>query len=260
MNRADATLEELLALRARVAALEDELRDRDAFIIAAAHELRNPISPLMLHVQRLAGIARKAQDGTVPASWLTDQLDVLTGRLTRFLSALNRILDLSSIQSGRIHLVVEQVDLAEVTRDVASGFERELSASGSELTLESDVVTTGLWDRMRLEQVVSNLISNAIRYGNSQPIRVTVRNLGATAELLVADRGLGVAEADQERIFERFERAHRQYRSGFGVGLWMVRQLCEAMNGSVTIESRAGEGSTFRVTLPTNRDGSGDDR
>jgi signal transduction histidine kinase len=261
---ADASALVLAELRGRIAVLEDELRARDAFIIAAAHELRNPISPLMLHVQRLTTVARKAEarpEGGVPAPWLSNQLDMFGKRLTRFLSALNRILDVSSIQSGRIQLVTEDVDLAELVRDVSGGFERELVAAGSTLTLEVEASLPGRWDRMRLEQVVSNLLSNAIRYGDSKPILVAARaQPDGFVELTVKDQGVGIAEADQARIFQRFERAHLQYRSGFGVGLWMVQQLCEAMGGSVRVESSPGEGAAFRVVLPTNLDGSGNDR
>lgn len=250
---------ELPALHARIRELEEELRARDEFIIAAAHELRNPISPLTLHLNRLSAAARRAGGGGVPAEWLTDQLDAMGRRLTRFLSALNRILDVSSINAGRIQLVEEPLDLAEVVSEVVGGFERELLAARSELTLELAGPLRGNWDRMRLEQIVSNLVSNAIRYGEGQPIVVSLRARDRAAELAVTDRGVGIAEADQARIFERFERAHSQFRSGFGVGLWMVQQLCEAMGGSVALKSAPGEGSTFSVTLPANRDGSGND-
>ena len=261
---------EIWELHARIQELESELRARDEFIIAAAHELRNPISPLMLHVHRLESASRKATDGTVQAEWLSGQLEVLGRRLTRFLSALNRILDVSSINSGRIQLIEEPVDLAEVVADVVAGFERELAAARSTLTLEISGPVHGTWDRMRLEQIVSNLVSNAIRYGDGQPIAVSLRELPAcalgpagalvpAAELVVADQGIGIPASDQARIFQRFERAHSKFRGGFGVGLWMVQQLCEAMGGSVALKSASGGGSAFSVILPTNRDGSGDD-
>jgi signal transduction histidine kinase len=256
----DDPAQELPELRARIEQLEEELRARDEFIMAAAHELRNPISPLTLHVGRLAVAARTAAGGTVQAAWLTDQLDALGRRLTRFVSALNRILDLSSINSGRIQLLEEQVDLSAVVAEVVAGFGRELVASQSELALELSGPVCGTWDRLRLEQIVSNLVSNAIRYGDGQPIAVSLRTRERVAELVVSDLGLGIAERDQTRIFERFSRVQGQSRSGFGVGLWLVRQLCAAMGGSVDVESVAGEGATFRVVLPTNRDGSGDDR
>ncbi|MEY4510659.1 MAG: Oxygen sensor histidine kinase NreB [Pseudomonadota bacterium] len=261
MHRHDDPAGELSELRARLLHLEAELRIRDEFIIAAAHELRNPISPLVLQVHRLRTAAGGASDGAVSASWLHDQCELLAKRLGRFTSALNRILDVSRLHSGRIDLVFEDgVDLSEVVREVVAGFERELAASRSELTLEVPAQVRGSWDRMRLEQIVSNLVSNAIRYGNSSPIRVSLTHTSDTAQLLVNDLGVGIAEADQERIFERFERGPTRNRAGFGVGLWIVRQLCEAMGGTVSVESSPGEGSQFCVELPLKRLGSDDDR
>lgn len=243
---------ELEALRARVQELEAELRVRDEFIVAAAHELRNPISPLVLHAQRLANASRAAGDGQLSARWLDDQLIVFQRRLTRFLSALHRILDISRIHTGQIDLVAETLDLSEVVREVVGGFERELAAARSELTLDLESVV-GSFDRVRVEQVVSNLLSNAIRYGNGGPIEISLRSGGDLAELTVADHGIGIAEADQQRVFERFQRADSRNRAGFGVGLWVVRELSEAMGGSVRLRSRTGEGASFLVMLPTNR-------
>lgn len=248
---------ELEALRARVRELEAELQVRDEFIVAAAHELRNPISPLVLHAHRLASASKAAADGTLSAKWLDDQMVVFQRRLTRFLSALHRILDISRIHQGQIDLVLETLDLSEPVRDVLAGFERELAAARSEVTLTLDSVV-GSFDRVRIEQIVSNLVSNAIRYGNSGPIEISLRQNSDQAELTVADQGIGIAEADQERIFERFQRADSGNRAGFGVGLWVVRELSEAMGGSVGVRSRTGEGSSFLVLLPTNR--STDDR
>ena len=252
--------EEVLELRRRIAELEEELRQRDAFIVSAAHELRNPISPLSLHLQRLLSMSRGATDDHISARWLAQQLETFSKRLVRFMSALNRILDVSKMRGGSIDLVRERVDLVEVAREVIASYERELAASRSELSFSGDGPVVGHWDRMRLEQVVSNLVSNAIRYGESGPILVSVRNYPEVAELEVTDHGVGIRDEDQARIFERFERADTRHRGGFGVGLWIVRQLCLAMGGDVRVRSRAGEGSTFTVTLPREAGGSGDDR
>ncbi|MET0283696.1 MAG: HAMP domain-containing sensor histidine kinase [Polyangiales bacterium] len=248
---------ELSALRKRIDELEAELKIRDEFIVAAAHELRNPISPLVLHAQRIATHASKAGDGTVSAKWLDDQMTMFQRRLSRFLSALHRILDISRLHTGNIELVPEQVDLSELVREVVGGFERELAAAGSELTLELESTLTGTLDRVRVEQIVSNLVSNAIRYGNSKPITVGLRRVdephqGVFAELTVVDQGIGIHEGDHERIFQRFQQGSSANRAGFGVGLWVVRELCEVMGGSVRLRSSAGEGASFLVRLPAN--------
>ena len=261
MKRQDDLPGELLELRARVSELESELKIRDEFIIAAAHELRNPVSPLVLHVQRLSNAARNASQGTVAGPWLVDQCELLSRRLSRFISALNRILDVSRIHTGQIDLVIEEgVDLSELTREVAAGFERELLASGSTLTFELQAGVRGSWDRMRLEQIVSNLLSNAVRYGNSNPICIELASTPEGARLVVRDQGVGISESDQARIFGRFERARTGNRAGFGVGLWIVKQLCEAMGGTVSVQSSLGEGAKFCVLLPMNRHWSDDDR
>jgi signal transduction histidine kinase len=263
VNQEKPAVEEVLALRQRVEQLEEELRVRDAFIVSAAHELRNPISPLSLHAQRMLNVARAARatpDDHVSAAWLTQQLETFSNRLVRFMSALNRILDVSKMRGGGIELAREPLDLLELTRDVIGGFERELAAARSPLTLIESGQVTGQWDRMRLEQIVSNLVSNAIRYGQSGPIEVSVRAEAEDVVLVVSDRGIGIRAEDQARIFERFERAETGNRAGFGVGLWIVRQLCLAMGGDVRVESRAGEGSSFTVTLPRGSERSGDDR
>lgn len=248
---------ELSALRTRIEELEAELKVRDEFIIAAAHELRNPISPLVLHAQRIASTAGKAADGTVSAKWLDDQMAAFQRRLGRFLSALHRILDISRLHSGTIDLVPELVDLSEIVRDVAGGFERELAASRSELTLSIEPSLLGMFDRVRVEQIISNLVSNAIRYGNSEPIEIALHRVEGPddtpfASLAVVDHGIGIDESEHERIFERFQRGPTANRGGFGVGLWIVRELSEAMGGTVRVRSRAGAGATFLVMLPTN--------
>jgi signal transduction histidine kinase len=245
--------EELAQLRKRVLALESELRARDEFIVAAAHELRNPVSPLVMHVHRLLTVARANAQGSVSPAWLAEQLELFSRRLTRFMAALNRLLDVSRIQSGHVELLDEPVDLVEVAREVMVNFERELAASKCALNFEAPPALIGCWDRLRLEQIINNLVSNAIRYGDSSPITVSIEAHGEAAILRVADRGIGISAEDQARIFARFERAHTENRAGFGVGLWVVDQLCTAMGGSVIVQSRPGAGSVFTVTLPTTR-------
>jgi len=241
--------DELASLRRRIADLEHELAARDEFIAAVGHELRNPIAPVCLHLTHLANMAKRQTDGMVSTSWLLPQLDKFSQRLERFVTALDRLLDVSHMRAGRLDLQLESVDLVEVVRDIIPRFERELLAAGSALTFDAPAPVNGIWDRLRLEQIVSNLLSNAIRYGNSGPIRISVFAEAAQAVLSVADRGPGIPEPDRERIFDRFERAGAHTRGGFGVGLWIVDRLSRAMGGSVTLQSHLGEGSTFIVRL-----------
>lgn len=241
-------------LRKRIAELEAELVARDQFIAAIGHELRNPVSPVFLHLERLANAARQAKEGGVPASWLLPQLDAFSHRLQKFILVLDRILDVSRMRAGRVDLTFDEVDLSEVVRDIAASFERELAASRCSLSLSIAQPAVGTWDKLRLEQITYNLLSNAIRYGDSHPIEVSTSIDGEQARLTVRDHGVGIADEDQQRIFQRFESAEGgPKRQGFGVGLWIVKQLAQSMGGTVDLSSRLSEGTTLTVTLPRRR-------
>jgi signal transduction histidine kinase len=117
--------------------------------------------------------------------------------------------------------------------------------------LLADVAAAGHWDRLRLEQVISNLLSNAAKYGAGHPVEVAVEADGERARLREKDGGIGIAPEDQARIFERFERASGVgHIHGLGLGLWITRQIVEAHGGSIRVESAVGQGSTFVVELP----------
>ena len=238
-------------LRQRVAELEESLRARDEFIATIGHELKNPVTPVLLQMRQLHSSVTAAGSGQVPAEVLVPRMDSMLARLRGFLCTLNRILDVSSINSGRIALQFEQVDLVEVVRGVAADMERETAASQSLLTVHARERVMGRWDRLRLEQICSNLLSNAVRYGLGNPIDITVTTQGATAVLEIRDRGLGIPADELEIIFERFERGSRSRQTGgFGVGLWVVKKLCRALGGDVEVQSKPGQGSTFTITLP----------
>jgi signal transduction histidine kinase len=150
---------------------------------------------------------------------------------------------------GRIELKRTRVDLAELTRDLLARNADELAAGGVEVTLEEEPAT-GEWDVARLEQVVGNLLSNALKYGNRKPVHLRVRREGAFATLAVTDTGPGIPASEHRRIFERFERAHSGGLSGMGLGLWIVREIVDAHGGSIELVSVPNQGSTFTVRLP----------
>jgi signal transduction histidine kinase len=258
MARAEAALataasteRKLGVLEQRIQELEQALVAHDEFLSTLGHELRNPLSPIFMQAQYLLDTARHVESRTLPTDWLIPRLEVFCRRLRRFLEMLNRIMDVSRISAGRLTLEHEEVDLGELVREVSASFERELSAARSELVLDVPQAVTGTWDRLRLEQIFTNLLSNAIRYGASKPIEISISADGSEARLSVKDHGIGIAEADQGRIFQRFERVGKARTSGgFGIGLWTVRQSCLAMGGSVHVKSQLGSGAEFIVTLP----------
>jgi signal transduction histidine kinase len=143
------------------------------------------------------------------------------------------------------------VDLAEVVRDVAAQFEAQAAKVGCALTVEPGGSAQGHWDRGRLEQVVANLLSNALKYGPGNPVYLRVDEHGGFARLTVRDEGIGIAPEALKRIWGKFERAvsDRHY-GGLGLGLYITRQVVEAMSGRISVHSEPGQGATFVVELP----------
>jgi signal transduction histidine kinase len=244
-------------LSGRTAELQRAVAARDEFIATVAHELRNPIAPLVfqirLSIDKTEKIERSGE--VVSAEWTRSQLRRIEQRLHRLLETLDRLLDVSRLSSGRIDLEIEAVDLAEVVREVVGSFEAELAVARCDARVTTPSTVIGRWDRLRLDQICRNLVSNAIRFGAGHPIQVTVEADDTDATLTVQDYGVGIPPDKQRVIFERFERGPDTRRSGgFGIGLWVVRNVCAAMGGSVSLESSVGGGSTFAVSLPRRPD------
>lgn len=164
---------------------------------------------------------------------------------------MDTLLDVSRLTEGRLRLDREELDLTELVRSLASRLQEEIKQSGSALELRADARLVGSWDRLRLEEVAQNLLSNALKYGQGQPIEIAVAADGAEALLTVRDHGIGIPEEARSRIFQRFERfVSRRHFAGFGLGLWIVRQIVEAHGGHIEAWSEPGEGSLFTVHLP----------
>ncbi|WP_233585093.1 ATP-binding protein [Corallococcus sp. CA054B] len=229
----------------------EAVRLRDEFLSIASHELKTPLTPLNLKLQAL----RRELDrhpGPVPREVVERYLDVGSRQLKKLAELVNDLLDVSRIAAGRLSMECVPMDLAELVRDVVAAYEGPAARSGSVLQLECmDSVTMGVWDRPRLEQVVVNLVDNAIKYGQGRPIQIRLETRDGKAALTVRDQGIGISEESLPRLFGRFERAvsDRHY-GGLGLGLYITRTLVEAMGGTVRVESRLGQGSVFTVELP----------
>jgi signal transduction histidine kinase len=254
LGRLEGSLRErdrlLAAEREARAAAERAIGVRDEFLAIAAHELRTPCTSLGLALQ---GLARMAKGGRLEQSGPTVERLIDTAlRQAANLNLLNeRLLEVSSIASGQLTLTLSDVDLVGLVRSVVARASEPLRASRSALVLDAREPVVGRWDRCRLEHVVGNLLSNAIRYGAGAPIELGVQASGDRAWLVVRDHGTGIAPEDQARIFHRFERAapYRHY-GGLGLGLYIVGQTVERLGGRVECASKLGEGSTFTVVLP----------
>jgi PAS domain S-box-containing protein len=222
-------------------------RAREEFLSIASHELRNPLNAVQL---QLVGLHRAAerQEATVSRDWVCERVGQATEDVARLVGLVHNLLDVSRITAGRLELEPEDIELDAVLRSVAGRFRHQLRKG--QLTLDLPCVR-GTWDRLRLDQIASNLLSNAIAYGQGKPIEISLRADSEMAYLSVCDHGIGIDEAQQKRLFQRFERAvsHSQY-AGFGLGLWITRQIVHAMGGHISVASQPGAGSAFTVALP----------
>jgi len=231
------------------AELQKAVAHRDDFLSVASHELRTPLTSLKLELANLVRSARRAE--ALPSERLLTKLAKLDGQTDRLHRLINELLDVSRISSGRLELHLEEVDLAQVAADVGQRFRAEAERVGSALQVHSTEPVLGIWDRSRLEQVVTNLVSNALKYGECKPVEIAAEGRDGRARLVVRDHGIGIPPHDQRRIFGRFERAaSSRHFGGIGLGLWIVKEIVDAFGGTVAVQSAVGVGSTFTVELP----------
>ncbi|RJS21134.1 histidine kinase [Corallococcus sp. H22C18031201] len=230
-------------------AATEAVKVRDEVLSMAGHELKAPLNALQLQIHMLARTAREA----TAAGKLAERAERAARASQRMGLLIDDLLDVSRISAGRLWLRREEVDLAAVTRDTVSRMSEELVRAGCELRLEADTPAPGLWDRLRVEQVLVNLLSNAAKYGAGRPVAVSVSWADGWARVGVRDEGIGIAPEDHERIFERFERTvAAQHFKGLGLGLWISKRIVEALGGTLRVRSQQGQGSTFTLELPVN--------
>jgi PAS domain S-box-containing protein len=230
-----------------------EVRERDEFLSIASHELRTPVTALLLQLQLLqrvlvaAGAPRR--DASTPHV-VGGKVDAIERQTRRIAVLVNELLDVSRMRLGRLELRTEPLDLADIARSAADHLREEIQRAGSGLALDLRPAT-GRWDRTRLEQVVTNLLLNASKFGAGKPIVLAVEGDEHHARVRVSDRGMGIAPEHQRRVFERFERAvSPQNFGGLGLGLYIARQIVEAHGGVIRVDSTPGEGATFTVEIP----------
>ena len=250
-GEADVVLVEALADRAAFAIdnarhygeAREAIRLRDEFLSIASHELNTPVASLSLTVRALsrAGLAEP----------LAAKVSSLARQSRRLSSLIDELLNVSRIRSGRIDLVLEDCDLREVASEVCARLAEDAARANCTISVAGDAAVRGHWDRHRLDQVVTNLLSNAIKFARGTPVEVTVETTDGWARLTVADRGAGIPEERLPYVFDRFERAvSARTHGGLGLGLYIVRTICEALGGRARAENAEGGGAVLTVELP----------
>jgi signal transduction histidine kinase len=234
----------------RARASEAAITARDEFLAIAAHELRTPLTSLLLQidaVERSVSISPGGVLGEVERQ----RIGSIARQAGRLSGLIDGMLDMSRLTAGRLVLNFDEVDLAALAREVAHRFTPDAAAASCTMKVALAEPLVGLWDEARLDQIVTNLIANAVKYGAGGAIEVEGRAGADVVQLVVRDHGIGISAEDQERIFRRFERASGQRQHpGLGLGLWITSELCKALGGKISVTSAVGAGAAFTVTLP----------
>ncbi|WP_367084447.1 hybrid sensor histidine kinase/response regulator [Pseudomonas sp. HOU2] len=239
--------------------LEQAVRMRDDFMSIVAHEVRTPLNGLILETQlRKMHLARDNA-----AAFTLDKMHAMVDRDERQIKSLIRLiedmLDVSRIRTGKLSIRPNRFDLTQLVSNLLQNFAQQIEAAETEVSFTAPEPVEGYWDEFRIEQVVSNLLTNALRYGGRSPIQVRVYREGDEARVEVQDRGIGISEENQKRIFQQFERVSaKTVVAGLGLGLFISEQIVAAHGGSIVVESQINEGALFRVCLPIQENGISD--
>lgn len=229
----------------------DAIHVRDEFLSIASHELRTPLTPLKLQLQNMSRQVRKGLIDLPQKDQVLKIVDTSDRQVDRLITLIDDLLDVSRISAGRLTLNFERFNLGEMVSEVISNYSAQLREARSLLTSDIAENIECLADRVRLEQVVINLLTNAIKYAPEKPVHVRLTRTGSSARLEVSDQGPGISPENQKRVFDRFERVRDKNNiGGLGLGLYICRQIIEAHHGEIRVHSEVGAGATFIVEIP----------
>ncbi len=247
----DGTIEYLVGITRDVHDLKMAVRVRDQFLSIASHELKTPLTSLKLQTQMRRKLLNRY--GLVP--FTEEKLAGMFGddekQINRLARLVDDMLDISRLNAGKFSINYERVELTVLVKEIVDRMAAQFQGSGVTISLQAEGEVVGSWDRYRLEQVVINLLTNAIKYGAGKPVQINVSATAVSARIVIEDSGIGIAKQDCDRIFGQFERAISANEvSGLGLGLYIAKQIVDAHAGSIQVESEPGVGSRFTIELP----------
>ncbi len=230
-----------------------EIQARDEFLSIASHELKTPLSAMLLQLQTALHNIKSVSLANFSVAKLMKMLESTEQQSLRLSRMISDLLNVSLITTGKLSLEKEEIDIAKLTKDVADRFSEKIKHDGYKIKLDIKGPINGYWDKLRIEQAISNLLANAIKYGEGKPIEIRTEKRRSNAYITVIDQGIGIPTDEKERIFERFERGNANGHKGLGVGLYITSQIIKAHRGNIKIQSREGAGSTFTIELPITK-------
>jgi signal transduction histidine kinase len=241
----------LQKLQATQGELQEAICMRDDFMSMVAHELRTPLNTLFLDAQLRKMQLERGREDIFDAAYLQAMVARDKRQIEAMMRLIDDMMDVARIHSNRLSIRTGEVELSALLARVVGTLSNQAAAAGSSVTLHAAEPITGRWDEFRIEQVVINLTTNALRYGQGKPVDISLTREPDGVRIAVRDQGRGISPTDQQRIFEQFERvAGNDGTGGLGLGLYITRQLVQAHGGSITVDSQPGQGSVFIVSLP----------
>jgi len=239
------------AYKKRELKLEKQIKAREEFLSFASHELRTPLTSVLLQLESVLRSIYRDPLASLNIEKLLNLLKNAQYQSKKIADLIANLLDVSRLTHGTPTLNLEDVQLHNLVKMVVEGFEEEAKRHGSSISVTIQAETSGVWDRLQIEQVLTNLLSNAIKYGNKKPVTVTVGTKGECSMLVVRDRGIGIPKSALEDVFKPYKRfAIDPTHKGLGVGLYISHRIIEAHGGSISVESKPGSGTSFTVLLP----------
>lgn len=256
-DREERYAQTLIELADKYENAKDEIKRRDEFLSITSHELKTPLTTMLMKLHDMLHTVKNVSLANFSVTQLMHVLENAEHQIRRLNTMINDLLNVSFITTGRMSLETERTDLVEITKQVIESFTESLQSNGYRLTFSFKSPVIGNWDKSRIEQAVINLISNAIKYGNGQPIDISVSKRGDLGFFTIRDRGEGIEKKEIKNLFGLFTRVQNGNgesppQSGLGVGLFVTHQIVKAHGGKIKISSRSLRGTSFTLELPLN--------
>lgn len=230
---------------------QEEIASRDEFLSIASHELKTPLTTVLLQIQTTLHNIRNVSLAEFSVENLLQMLQSTQTQTKRLSRMINDLLNISLITTHKMELEFEEVDLSTLLQEIVSEFEPKFITEGTTITYVQSEQIVGQFDKLRIEQAFDNILSNALKYGSKKPVQITLTREKKQAVIAIEDHGIGISDADKEKIFLLFKRGvtEKDYK-GLGVGLYIAQQIILQHGGKITIKSTVGKGTTFTITLP----------
>ena len=252
-DREKKTQETIEKLQKEISHANQDIALRDEFLSIASHELKTPLTTVVLHLQSTLHNIRNVSLSEFSVEHLLKVLQIMQNQTNRLSKMINDLLNISLITTHKLELELEDVDLSTLVHDVVENFKikEKYQREGSKINVNIKNGILGTWDKLRLEQVLDNLISNALKYGNNNPIIVELERQNSTAIIKVIDQGIGIKPSEIEKIFSLFKRGdiEKDYK-GLGIGLYIANHIITLHGGKIDLKSKPNNGSTFTIYLP----------